>query len=133
MADAIGLGIGIASFVFQVASGIEKLHSTIKYNRTRAPEDLARLSARLQILQGILNTLRDPQADPIALLILTECQHTYERLDAQLNKVLERFPPKSAPERQDLRSKVRKNLADNRVYIDALKTEVSRITQDLIL
>lgn len=133
MADAIGLGIGIASFIAQVGTGIEKLHSTIKHNRTQASEDLASLCARLQILQGILNTLRNTQADPIALLILTECQHTYEGLHTQLNKVLERFSPKSASGSQHLRSKIRKNLADNRVNIEALKTEVSRITQYLTL
>lgn len=74
MADAIGLGIGIASFVAQVASGIEKLHSTIKYNKTQAPGDLASLSNRLEILHGILNDLQTSQADPISSLILTECQ-----------------------------------------------------------
>lgn len=133
MADAIGLGIGITSFIFQVASGIEKLHSTIKYNRTQVPENLASLSARLEILQGFLNTLRISQDDPIASLILTECQHTYKRLDAQLNKVLERFSPKSSLGRKHLRSTVGKNLADNRVNIEALKTEVSRIIELVML
>lgn len=133
MADAIGLSIGIASFVLQVASGIEKLRSTIKYNETQAPKDLASLCARLEILQGILNNLGTSQADPIATLILTECQRTYEGLDTQMIRVLEHFPPKSAPGRQPLRSKVRKNLGDNRANIEALKTEVSRITQLLML
>lgn len=133
MADAIGLGIGMASFVLQVASGIKKLRSTINYNKTQAPQDLASLCTYLELLLEILKTMQTSQASSLASSILTECHRTYEGLDAQLNKVLERFPPKSVPGRQHLRSKIRNTLSDNRAIIEAIQTEVFRLTQFLIL
>lgn len=133
MADLVGLGIGITSFILQVGSGIEKLRSTIKYNKTQAPQDLARLCARLEILQGILKTMRTSQDVPLPSSTLTECQCAYEGLDARLNKVLGRFPPKSVAERQHLRSKIRKTLSNNRADIEALQMEVSRLIQWVIL
>lgn len=133
MADAVGLIVGVASFVVQVATGVENLRSTIEYNRTQAQEDLASLCARLELLHLVLDTLQNSQPNPRASSILARCRHEYDEFNAQLNKFLERFTPKISSKRQPLMTKARKTLADNREKIESLKMTVSGIIELLML
>lgn len=90
MAELLGVisaCAGIASFLIEVASGLEKVTRTIKYNRNQAASDLQSLSADLGKLQQLVNGLPNSQQDTLVVFAVQRCQQTYTELESGLNKL----------------------------------------------
>lgn len=94
MAEIVGVvsaGTGIVSFLFQVGIGIKTIRRAISYNRHQAPVDLEAVAADLEILQSVLNDMKDFQYNVLVALAIESCRRMFTEIETELGKLSQVF------------------------------------------
>lgn len=132
--DALGTVanvFGVASFVLEVGKGIEKIRTAISYNRTQAPDDVAKALQSLDMLKTcleILGSFPGVATNPLIEPPLRKCQDVYRRVFERTNTLLEITSDRNSDAGILLRSwqKVSPHIKND---VDNIRKDVSELSQ----
>ncbi|KAJ0416246.1 hypothetical protein BJY00DRAFT_317017 [Aspergillus carlsbadensis] len=94
MAEVVGVvsaGIGIAAFVVQITSTIERLKTAYEFNQSKASAELDDIVRRLEVLREILLSLGEIQGPRFVELAINNCQLAYSRAETALQQVVDKL------------------------------------------
>lgn len=135
MAELVGVlsaGTGIASFLFQVGTGIETIRKTISYNRHQASVDLESVAKDFEKLHKVLKDIQDSQNEALIAFATEQCQQTFTEVEAELGTLSQIFghnkPPKSRL--KSLKTQLMSKAEDN---VKSMKNKLHQIMQILFL
>jgi hypothetical protein len=131
MAEVVGIvsaGIGIAAFVVQITSTIDRLKTAYEFNQSKANVELDVIVRRLEVLREILLSLEQIQGPRFVELAINNCQLTYSRADTALQQVTDKLSYL-----RDRRWRIARHTAEIRDNLEEASLKLDHVNCDLQL
>lgn len=135
MAELVGVlsaGTGIASFLFQVGMGIERIRKTISYNRHQASVDLESVAADFEKLQEVIKDIQDSRNHALIALAIERCRQMFAEVETELDRLSQIFGYKKSPKNRliSLKTQLMSKAEDN---VRNMRKKVQQIMETLLL
>lgn len=135
MAELVGVlsaGTGIASFLFQVGTGIETIRKTISYNRHQASVDLESVAADFEKLQKVIKDIQDSQNHALVALAIERCRQMFTEVETELDRLSQIFGNKKSPKSRlkSLKTQLMSKAEDS---VKKTRSKVQQIMETLLL